>query len=69
MSNVPIVVAEPSTTADYGHYAAGGSQTGGPPTGKWRDGLFECTKNLWPSCGCCCIFHGVWIVAQSKKLS
>ena len=23
-----------------------------PPTGQWKDGIFECYKNLWPSFGC-----------------
>lgn len=40
----------------------------GPPTGRWRDGLFDCFANIWPSCGCNFIFHGSWLVSQSKSV-
>ncbi len=38
----------------------------GPPRGRWRDELFDCCTNIWPTCGCLCIFHGVWLVGQSN---
>ena len=37
------------------------------PTGRWKDGLFDCCSNLWPSCGCLLIFSGVWLVAQMSQ--
>lgn len=37
------------------------------PQGRWKDGLFDCCSNLWPSCGCLFIFSGVWLVAQMAE--
>ncbi len=34
----------------------------GPPQGRWRDGMFDCCTNLWPSCGCMFIFSGVSLI-------
>jgi hypothetical protein len=28
------------------------SQIYTPPTGQWRDEWYNCTANIWPSCGC-----------------
>ena len=38
------------------------------PEGRWKDGLFDCCSNLWPSCGCLFVFSGVWLVAQLPLL-
>lgn len=37
------------------------------PEGRWKDGLFDCCSNLWPSCGCLFVFSGVWLVAQMAE--
>ena len=37
------------------------------PQGRWKDGLFDCCANLWPSCGCLFVFSGVWLVAQMAE--
>ena len=36
-----------------------------PPTGVWKDSLFDCFKNLWPSLACMCLCSGIWLIAQS----
>lgn len=31
-----------------------------PPEGRWRDGIFDCLNNLWPSF-CCVVCGGNWL--------
>ena len=37
-----------------------------PLKGHWKDGLFGCCSNLYPSCFCAMYFHGAYLIAQSK---
>ena len=73
--NFQPVIVQPTTT-NYIHSNTnatsqpiyGGSQpmVNTPPTGMWRDGICDCFRNLWPSCGCVMMWNGAWILAQSN---
>lgn len=42
----------------------------GPPRGKWRDGIFDCGANLWPSCCCVWACNGIgaaWVISQISQ--
>lgn len=57
------------------HYAPGQGQGfqpqqhGGPPIGRWRDGICDCCSNLYPSCACTFFCHGNWLLAQVAQKS
>jgi hypothetical protein len=65
VSNATPTVSYPNNTTQV---PLSDAQHRGVPRGQWRDGLFDCFNNLWPSCGCNFIFHGAWLVGQSKYM-